>query len=273
VRGEIFIGLVGEYNGTSGGRLEMDRHRLEKRAFTNASFARRAVGLLAFGFFLLPAFGGSGQSSTPPPCSQKGGQKEKAQSPPAPEVKPKETSPQGSERLGQSLKLSESPAFREAPLTEGGRGGYSSAMSAPEPAPSSTTVEEKALEGLLLDLPRWRVGPRGLIERADRGGAWTAAPSGVAADLYAVSFSNRWVGWVAGAGGTILRTADGGTTWRRISFPSRADLVAVRAEDWNGAQATTRTGKIYVTTDSGALWLASPSPEARGSGARGGRRH
>jgi photosynthesis system II assembly factor YCF48-like protein len=237
----------------------MIRIARDDRAFQARTLVAGAVCLLAFGVISAGAWRGFGQSSAPP-SEQGSGAEKKSQNPPPPEPSSKKTSPQGTEKLGQSLKLSESPAFREEPLTEGGRGGYSSAMSAPEPAPSSTTVEEKAMEGLLLDSPRWRVGPRGLMERADPSGAWIARACGVTADLYAVSFSNRWVGWVAGATGAILRTEDGGKTWRKISFPSRADLLAVRAEDWKSARVTTRSGNVYVTTDGGASWSAARRP-------------
>jgi len=162
--------------------------------------------------------------------------------------------------LGQSLKLSESPTYREAPLTEGGRGGYSSSMSAPEPAPSGSSVEEKAMQELLLESPRWRVGPHGLVEHSGPNGQWTATSSGVEADLNAVSFANRWVGWVVGEKGTVLRTDDGGRTWLRVSSPSREDLLGVRPDDWKSARVITRAGTAYNTSDGGATWSAERQP-------------
>lgn len=232
-------------NRISHGHLEFKARSLAAGAFCLLAFVAISTGTLR----------GFGQSSAPP-AEQGSETQKKSQNPATPGPNSKKAAPQGAEKLGQSLKLSESPAFREAPLTGGEGGGYSSSMSGAGPAPSSTTVEEKAMEGLLLDSPRWRVGPRGLIEYAGPGGRWTAAPSGVAADLYAVSFSNRWVGWVVGRAGTILRTEDGGQTWRKISFPNREDLMAVGAEDWKSAQVTTRAGINYVTSNGGATWSA-----------------
>jgi len=207
---------------------------------------------------LLGAWGVLGQSPTAQESEQKSEQKEKK--PPPPDSNSKKPSPQGAEKLGQGLKLSESSSFREAPLTEGGRGGYSSAMGVPEAAPSNANVEEKAIEGLLLDSPRWRVGPHGLIERGEPGGQWRARASVVETDLNAVWFANRWVGWIVGDKGTILRTEDEGKAWRKVPFATRTDLLNVRGEDWKSARVTGRSGTVYVTRDGGATWSVAPRP-------------
>ncbi len=204
------------------------------------------------------------------PSAQETGQKTEPEQKNPPSPNPKKSPPPGTEKVGESLKFSESPAFHEAPITEGGSGGYSSSMSAPMAVPQGGTgVEEKALEGLLLETPRWRVGPHGLVERGEAGGEWQAAASGVEADLNAVSFANRWVGWIIGEKGTILRSEDGGQTWHKISFPNRSDLLTVSAEDWQSARVTTQSGTTYVTRDGGATWSRASAPEARGSGRQG----
>ncbi len=45
---------------------------------------------------------------------------------------------------------------------------------------------------------------------------WTRRPSGTMAWLHAVYFLDQNHGWVAGSGGTLLETSDGGQTWRKL---------------------------------------------------------
>ena len=46
--------------------------------------------------------------------------------------------------------------------------------------------------------------------------AWTRQRSGTMAWLHAVYFLDQSHGWVAGSGGTLLETRDGGQTWRKL---------------------------------------------------------
>jgi len=110
------------------------------------------------------------------------------------------------------------------------------------------------------EVPGWRVGRHGLIERTDGKGKWETMPSGVDADLYDISFSSPQVGWAVGQAGTILRTTDGGITWSLQSTPTHDDLIRVSASGTLTARVTTREGKSYSTTDGGKSWQASPQP-------------
>jgi hypothetical protein len=110
------------------------------------------------------------------------------------------------------------------------------------------------------EVPGWRVGRNGLIERTDRKGKWETVPSGVDADLYDISFFNAKVAWAVGQAGTILRTTDGGITWSLQSAPTHDDLIRVSASGTLSARVTTREGKIYSTTDGGKSWQAYPQP-------------
>src|SRR5712691_5098482 len=47
-------------------------------------------------------------------------------------------------------------------------------------------------------------------------GSWTRQRSGTMAWLHAVYFLDQNRGWVAGSGGTLLATDDGGQTWRKL---------------------------------------------------------
>src|SRR5688572_20969055 len=54
--------------------------------------------------------------------------------------------------------------------------------------------------------------------------AWTPQTSGVAARLRGVSAASDHVAWASGANGTILRTTDGGATWRHVGPPNTGAL-------------------------------------------------
>lgn len=89
---------------------------------------------------------------------------------------------------------------------------------------------------------------------------WTTQTSGVTARLRGVSAVNDRVAWASGAEGTILRTADGGTTWQRLSIPGTEKL------DFRDIDAVSETvayvlsigpgeaSRIYKTTDAGVHW-------------------
>ena len=93
-----------------------------------------------------------------------------------------------------------------------------------------------------------------------QGPHWAAETSGVTARLRGVSAASERVVWASGAHGTILRTADGGTTWSRLSIPDAAtlDFRDVDAVDEQTAYALSigagPLSRIYKTTDAGAHW-------------------
>ena len=45
---------------------------------------------------------------------------------------------------------------------------------------------------------------------------WTVQTSGVSARLRGVSAVSNRVAWASGADSTVLRTTDGGTTWKKL---------------------------------------------------------
>ena len=104
----------------------------------------------------------------------------------------------------------------------------------------------------------WRVGRQGLIQKAGANGTWVTQTSGVDTNLVDIAFPTPSVGWVVGESGTVLRTTDGGATWKRISIPTRADLVLVVASAELSAQVVTRDGRTLTTTDGGKSWNATP---------------
>ncbi|MBX3747275.1 MAG: hypothetical protein KF833_18355 [Verrucomicrobiae bacterium] len=78
-------------------------------------------------------------------------------------------------------------------------------------------------------------------------------------DLYAVHFADEQRGWVVGDGGVILRTEDGGATWRRQMSGTDADLRSVSTVDGTNGWAVGWDGIVLRTADGGATWGAQTS--------------
>lgn len=88
---------------------------------------------------------------------------------------------------------------------------------------------------------------------------WTVQTSGVTARLRGVSAVSERVVWASGSASTVLRTTNGGATWRKLNVTNDAldfrDIDAIDAQTayvlsiGNGAAS-----RIYKTTDAGATW-------------------
>lgn len=88
---------------------------------------------------------------------------------------------------------------------------------------------------------------------------WTVQTSGVTARLRGVSAVSERVAWASGAGSTVLRTTDGGTTWQKLNVTSDTlDFRDVDAIDADTAYLLSigngPDSRIYKTTDAGATW-------------------
>jgi photosystem II stability/assembly factor-like uncharacterized protein len=88
---------------------------------------------------------------------------------------------------------------------------------------------------------------------------WTLQTSGVTARLRGVSAVSDRVAWASGSGSTVLRTSDGGATWKRLTVTSDAlDFRDIDAIDAQTAYALSigngPASRIYKTTDAGATW-------------------
>jgi photosystem II stability/assembly factor-like uncharacterized protein len=89
---------------------------------------------------------------------------------------------------------------------------------------------------------------------------WTSSATGVTARLRGVSAVSDRVVWASGTAGTVIRTADGGATWRRLAI---ADAEKLDFRDIDAADDRTAyvlsigagdASRIYKTTDAGATW-------------------
>jgi photosystem II stability/assembly factor-like uncharacterized protein len=88
---------------------------------------------------------------------------------------------------------------------------------------------------------------------------WTVQTSGVNVRLRGVSAVSDKVAWASGAGSTVLRTTDGGTTWQKLTVTSDAlDFRDIDAVDAQTAYALAigngPASRIYKTTDAGKTW-------------------
>lgn len=87
---------------------------------------------------------------------------------------------------------------------------------------------------------------------------WTSQTSGVTTSLTSVSVVDVNVGWIAGYGGVVLRTSNGGTTWTNVTGApiGTQDLYAIYAIDANICMVTSSPGAtfVYRTSNAGATW-------------------
>jgi len=89
--------------------------------------------------------------------------------------------------------------------------------------------------------------------------SWTLQTSGVTARLRGVSAVNARVAWASGSGSTVLRTDDGGVTWKKLTVTSDAlDFRDIDAIDEKTAYVLSigngDASRIYKTTDGGKNW-------------------
>lgn len=88
---------------------------------------------------------------------------------------------------------------------------------------------------------------------------WTVQTSGVTARLRGVSAVSERVVWASGSASTVLRTTNGGASWRKLNVTSDAlDFRDIDAIDAQTAYALSigngPASRIYKTTDAGATW-------------------
>ncbi|WP_078947695.1 oxidoreductase [Streptomyces griseus] len=73
----------------------------------------------------------------------------------------------------------------------------------------------------------------------------------------------RDTAWVAGTQGTVLRTSDGGRSWRNVSPPGAAELQFRDIEAFDARRAVVlaigegEASRVYRTDDGGATWTES----------------
>jgi photosystem II stability/assembly factor-like uncharacterized protein len=88
---------------------------------------------------------------------------------------------------------------------------------------------------------------------------WTIQSSGGTASLRGVSAVDDTVAWASGSGSTVLRTSDGGATWKPLTVTTdKLDFRDVDAIDARTAYILSigngPSSRIYKTVDAGATW-------------------
>ncbi|QDV36934.1 WD40/YVTN/BNR-like repeat-containing protein [Tautonia plasticadhaerens] len=108
---------------------------------------------------------------------------------------------------------------------------------------------------------RWFVALLAIVALGDAAPAqWVVQDSGTTARLRGLCVVSGRVAWASGAGGTVLRTVDGGETWEPKVVPDAADLDFrdIEAFDERTAYALSigegKLSRIYKTADGGATW-------------------
>jgi photosystem II stability/assembly factor-like uncharacterized protein len=105
-----------------------------------------------------------------------------------------------------------------------------------------------------------------ILATADRGATWSEVEGLAPVPLTTVDFADALHGWAAGPG-ALLRTTDGGTTWRSAAWPLPADATPTAvALDFSSAThgwlaiTSGGTATIWETLDGGAAWRLSELP-------------
>jgi photosystem II stability/assembly factor-like uncharacterized protein len=88
---------------------------------------------------------------------------------------------------------------------------------------------------------------------------WELQTSGVQSRLRGVSAVSNRVAWASGADSTVLRTTDGGTSWKKLTVTTDVlDFRDIDAINEGTAYALSigngPASRIYKTTDAGATW-------------------
>lgn len=126
---------------------------------------------------------------------------------------------------------------------------------------------------LLQNGEAWAVGYNGqhvqrVYHSKDRGKSWDAVEvPGNGFTLKALSFSDLQNGWAVGGNGLVIRTTNGGKSWKKLKPPTRGELHAVRfansrvgyiaGRERFGDKITDEVQgsiEIYCTKDGGETW-------------------
>ena len=144
-------------------------------------------------------------------------------------------------------------------LAGAGVGGGAAA----EPAPAveaPLAAESLLLDGAAAGSRLVVVGERGhvLVSDDGGGGAWRQASVPTRALLTAVHMHDERLGWAVGHDAVILRTGDGGTTWRLVHYAPEEErpLLDVWFRDDRTGFAVGAYGYFLTTGDGGDTWTA-----------------
>lgn len=101
------------------------------------------------------------------------------------------------------------------------------------------------------------VGERGhILISDDQAVSWRQVASSTKALLTAIHMHDPLLGWIVGHDAIILRTQDGGDSWRRVHYAPEEErpLLDVWFADASNGIAIGAYGYMLVTTDGGESW-------------------
>ncbi len=134
------------------------------------------------------------------------------------------------------------------------------AYSRPEPLPTCTGTVMK----LLLLPVFFALGPGAWADPIQSWQPhWQAQDSHVTARLRGISATSDNVVWSSGSDNTVLRSADGGHTWQRLTLPAEMTNDPLDFRDIDAVDANTAyllaigpgsASRIYKTSDAGKTW-------------------
>lgn len=94
-----------------------------------------------------------------------------------------------------------------------------------------------------------------LLRTLDAGATWSVLTSGTSNDLQSVWFTSASNGWIAGNGGVVLKTVNGGTSWvRDLTVGASENLMCVRFADASHGWFVGASGVVVRTANGGATW-------------------
>ena len=131
-------------------------------------------------------------------------------------------------------------------------GSLNEAVSVRSAAPASAAAElrdEAGRHGTAAP----QLQARAAFSTSTCGPMWPSPPTDVAGQITAASSPSAAVCWIAGRGGTVLRSTDQ-QTWQRLNFPVTADITSVKATDAQSATVVTADGRTFSTVDGGVTW-------------------
>ncbi|GAQ62322.1 WD40/YVTN/BNR-like repeat-containing protein [Streptomyces scabiei] len=92
---------------------------------------------------------------------------------------------------------------------------------------------------------------------------WEEKRTGTDARFRGLAAVSRNTAWLAGSAGTVLRTGDGGRTWRDVSPPGAGELQFRDIEAFDARRAVVlaigegEASRVYRTDDGGTTWTES----------------
>lgn len=102
----------------------------------------------------------------------------------------------------------------------------------------------------------WGIGKTSVFRTTDGGASWATTFLSVPAGgrLYAIAMQSPARGWIAGSGGTLYQTTNGGETWMLIPTGSSRALRTVHFQTDRRGWAAGEGGTLAGTTDGGVNW-------------------